>query len=172
MTEAATETIEDVDAAPTAEGAGDEERISGEVKWFDVKKGFGFIAGPKNEDVFVHFSAITGGGFRALKDGEAVTYVMSQGDKGLNALDVQRVTPPEDASPKPAKQPQEQGNPGKKSRRKRRGDKGETSDRQRDSHASSEPREYFPDEKPTTVGKREELNYEGLRDDDEGGYVG
>ncbi|MDB5354004.1 MAG: cspLA, partial [Phycisphaerales bacterium] len=43
---------------------------SGQVKWFDSKKGFGFILGPQGQDVFVHFSSIDGDGFRSLKDGE------------------------------------------------------------------------------------------------------
>ena len=45
---------------------------TGTVKWFDTKKGFGFIIGPEGQDVFVHFSSIEGDGFRSLKDGEAV----------------------------------------------------------------------------------------------------
>ena len=48
---------------------------TGEVKWFDNKKGFGFIVGEdQNQDVFVHYSAIEGEGFRSLKDGEKVEY--------------------------------------------------------------------------------------------------
>ena len=46
------------------------------VKWFDPKKGFGFIEGPSGHDVFVHFSQIRGEGFRSLKDGEEVEYVI------------------------------------------------------------------------------------------------
>ena len=66
--------------------------ISGQVKWFDSKKGFGFIVGPEGQDVFVHFSSIEGCGFRSLKDGEAVEYEMVQGDKGLSAQKVMRLT--------------------------------------------------------------------------------
>ncbi len=80
---------------------GDEERVEGEVKWFDVKKGFGFIGGPEGEDVFVHFSAIGGNGFRTLKDGEPVSYSMSRGDKGFHAIDVRRLDPPEPSEKKP-----------------------------------------------------------------------
>lgn len=66
---------------------------SGQVKWFDSKKGFGFIIGPEGQDVFVHFSSILGDGFRTLKDGEAVEYELVQGDKGLSALNVKRLAP-------------------------------------------------------------------------------
>lgn len=65
--------------------------IQGEVKWFDPKKGYGFIVGPEGQDVFVHFSQILGDGFRSLKDGEQVEYNLSEGNKGLQASDVQRV---------------------------------------------------------------------------------
>ena len=61
------------------------------VKWFDPKKGFGFIEGPAGHDVFVHFSQIRGEGFRSLKDGEEVEYELVEGDKGMQAQDVQRV---------------------------------------------------------------------------------
>jgi CspA family cold shock protein len=67
------------------------------VKWFDTKKGFGFIVGPEGQDVFVHFSSIEGDGFRSLKDGETVDYDMAQGAKGFSASHVKRgiaATPP------------------------------------------------------------------------------
>ena len=54
--------------------------IHGQVKWFDPKKGYGFIVGPEGQDVFVHFSQILGDGFRSLKDGEAVDYELVEGD--------------------------------------------------------------------------------------------
>ncbi len=63
---------------------------TGNVKWFDSKKGFGFILSPEGKDVFVHFSSIEGDGFRSLKDGEAVNYEQIQGDKGLLAQHVKR----------------------------------------------------------------------------------
>ena len=65
--------------------------IQGEVKWFDPKKGYGFIVGPEHQDVFVHFSQILGDGFRSLKDGEQVEYELVEGEKGLQAKDVKRV---------------------------------------------------------------------------------
>jgi CspA family cold shock protein len=63
---------------------------SGTVKWFDSKKGFGFIVGDEGQDVFVHFSVIEGDGFRSLKDGEPVTYEVERGAKGLLAKSVRR----------------------------------------------------------------------------------
>jgi CspA family cold shock protein len=66
---------------------------TGSVKWFDSKKGFGFIVNPEGKDVFVHFSVIDGDGFRSLKDGEQVEYEESQGEKGLLAKTVKRLEP-------------------------------------------------------------------------------
>ncbi len=63
----------------------------GNVKWFDSKKGFGFIISPDGKDVFVHFTSIEGNGFRSLKDGEAVDYEQVQGEKGLLAQHVRRL---------------------------------------------------------------------------------
>ena len=70
------------------------DRLNGSVKWFDAKKGFGFIVGPQGEDVFVHFSSIESDGFRALKDGEPVEYELIRGDKGLSAKAVRKVNQP------------------------------------------------------------------------------
>jgi CspA family cold shock protein len=64
--------------------------MRGQVKWFDPKKGFGFIVGPAGQDVFVHFSQIEGDGFRSLKDGEDVEYDLIEGDKGFSAQTVRR----------------------------------------------------------------------------------
>jgi cold shock protein len=64
---------------------------TGTVKWFDSKKGFGFILNSEGKDVFVHFSCIEGDGFRALKDGEAVEYEPAEGAKGLQAKTVRRL---------------------------------------------------------------------------------
>ena len=63
-------------------------RTSGNVKWFNDAKGFGFITSENGEDVFVHFSAIQGGGFRSLREGAAVEFDVTQGPKGLQASNV------------------------------------------------------------------------------------
>jgi CspA family cold shock protein len=63
---------------------------TGTVKWFNDAKGFGFIERESGEDVFVHFSAITGDGFRTLTEGEKVTFEIVQGPKGLQAANVSR----------------------------------------------------------------------------------
>jgi cold shock protein len=63
---------------------------TGTVKWFDAKKGFGFIVNSDGKDVFVHFSCIQGEGFRSLKDGEVVYYDQIEGAKGLMAQNVKR----------------------------------------------------------------------------------
>ena len=63
---------------------------TGKVKWFDSKKGYGFIIGEEGQDVFVHYTSITGDGFRVLKDGEQVDYEMVKGDKGYQARNVVR----------------------------------------------------------------------------------
>lgn len=65
--------------------------MTGKVKWFDVKKGFGFIINPDGKDVFVHFSVIEAEGFRVLKDGEEVEYEEVAGPKGLSATTVRRL---------------------------------------------------------------------------------
>ena len=61
---------------------------TGTVKWFDAKKGFGFIEGQDGEDVFVHFRSIKSEGFRSLKDGQEVEFDIEEGDKGLQAANV------------------------------------------------------------------------------------
>lgn len=63
---------------------------NGKVKWFDPKKGYGFILGDEGQDVFVHYTSIIGDGFRALKDGETVGYELIKGEKGFQARNVQR----------------------------------------------------------------------------------
>jgi CspA family cold shock protein len=66
---------------------------SGKVKWFDNKKGFGFIAQESGQDVFVHHSSIVGQGFKTLNEGEVVDFDVIQSDKGLKAQNVQRKQP-------------------------------------------------------------------------------
>jgi CspA family cold shock protein len=63
---------------------------TGKVKWFDPKKGYGFILGQEGQDVFVHYSSIVGEGFRALKDGETVSYELVKTEKGDQARQVAR----------------------------------------------------------------------------------
>ncbi len=60
----------------------------GKVKWFNESKGYGFIKQDNGEDVFVHFSAIKGEGFKTLKEGQEVEFDVKQGDKGLQAVNV------------------------------------------------------------------------------------
>ena len=64
------------------------DRVTGTVKWFSRKKGYGFISQPNGPDVFVHFSAIEGDGFRNLEEGQQVEFSIEQGPKGLQAADV------------------------------------------------------------------------------------
>jgi CspA family cold shock protein len=65
--------------------------IRGTVKWFNEAKGFGFIAQEGGEDVFVHFSAIEGDGFKSLADGDHVEFNVARGPKGLSAANVRKV---------------------------------------------------------------------------------
>ncbi|MGD2118719.1 MAG: cold shock domain-containing protein [Chromatiales bacterium] len=62
--------------------------VSGVVKWFNDKKGFGFIEQENGPDVFVHFRAIQGDGYRSLKDGQAVKFEVTDGAKGPQAENV------------------------------------------------------------------------------------
>jgi len=64
--------------------------VTGAVKWFDPRKGFGFIVGPEGQDIFVHFTVIEGDGFRVLKDGASVVYDAEQNEKGWRATRVHR----------------------------------------------------------------------------------
>ena len=64
------------------------ERTTGTVKWFNGSKGYGFIEREEGADVFVHFSAIQGDGFRNLEEGQKVEFNVEQGQKGLQATNV------------------------------------------------------------------------------------
>ncbi|MCR5666164.1 MAG: cold shock domain-containing protein [Eubacterium sp.] len=64
----------------------------GTVKWFNAKKGYGFITDESGEEVFVHFSALNMDGYKELKDGETVEFEVINGEKGPQAANVSRVT--------------------------------------------------------------------------------
>jgi CspA family cold shock protein len=64
------------------------DRETGTVKWFDNAKGYGFIERPESEDVFVHYRSIRGEGFKTLQEGQAVSFNVVKGQKGLQAEDV------------------------------------------------------------------------------------
>ncbi|WP_300457719.1 cold-shock protein [Desulfobacula sp.] len=65
--------------------------VEGTIKWFNSKKGFGFIEQETGDDVFVHFSAIEMSGFRTLSEGERVQFELEENDKGLSAKKVLKV---------------------------------------------------------------------------------
>jgi len=67
------------------------ERLTGVVKWFNAQKGYGFIQPENGPDVFVHYSAISGSGYRNLEEGERVEFSITEGPKGPQAADVQRI---------------------------------------------------------------------------------
>lgn len=64
------------------------QRESGTVKWFDSNKGYGFITRSMGEDIFVHFRSIRGNGYRSLHEGQAVEFIVTDGDKGPQAEDI------------------------------------------------------------------------------------
>lgn len=63
----------------------------GTVKWFNAEKGFGFIERENGDDVFVHFSAVEGEGFKSLEDGQAVEFDVEEGDRGPQAANVRKI---------------------------------------------------------------------------------
>ncbi len=65
--------------------------VNGTVKWFSDQKGYGFIEQEDGPDVFVHFSAISGSGFKTLAEGDRVTFDVEQGAKGPAAINVQKL---------------------------------------------------------------------------------
>ncbi|MBR2258692.1 MAG: cold-shock protein [Blautia sp.] len=64
---------------------------TGHVKWFNAEKGYGFISGDDGKEVFVHFSAINGEGFKSLDEGQAVSYDLTEGARGLQAANVTKL---------------------------------------------------------------------------------
>ncbi|GAB6431629.1 cold shock-like protein CspB [Bacillus cereus] len=64
--------------------------LQGKVKWFNAEKGFGFIETDGHDDVFVHFSAIQGDGFKSLEEGQEVTFEIVEGNRGPQAANVQK----------------------------------------------------------------------------------
>ncbi len=65
--------------------------VTGTVKWFNADKGYGFIEQENGQDVFVHFRAIVGDGYKTLQEGQQVSFEVSQGEKGLQAENVSPV---------------------------------------------------------------------------------
>ena len=65
--------------------------VQGTVKWFNAKKGYGFISDEQGNDVFVHFSALNMDGFKELKDGERVEFEVTEGEKGPQVANVSRI---------------------------------------------------------------------------------
>ncbi|MBO0419158.1 MULTISPECIES: cold-shock protein [Vagococcus] len=63
---------------------------NGTVKWFNAEKGFGFITQEDGTDVFAHFSAIQGEGFKTLEEGQAVTFDVEEGQRGLQATNIEK----------------------------------------------------------------------------------
>lgn len=67
------------------------DRVTGTVKWFNEKKGFGFIAQENGPDVFAHFSAIQGSGFKTLAEGQRVSFILGNGQKGPQAEQIEAI---------------------------------------------------------------------------------
>ncbi len=86
--EAEEEDVTEVEAEESGEAEEAGEKIEGTVKWFSNPKGYGFISREGGEDVFVHYSAIQGSGFRSLSAGERVEFIVKASDKGPRAAQV------------------------------------------------------------------------------------
>ena len=67
------------------------DRITGTIKWFNARKGYGFIGREGGEDVFVHYSAITIDGYRSLSEGQQVEFSVEEGPKGVQATKVESI---------------------------------------------------------------------------------
>jgi CspA family cold shock protein len=65
--------------------------LTGTVKWFSPQKGYGFIDQGNGEDLFCHFSAIRGDGFKSLDEGDQVTFEIEEGEKGPSAINIQKL---------------------------------------------------------------------------------
>ncbi|WP_213818523.1 cold-shock protein [Garciella nitratireducens] len=63
--------------------------MTGTVKWFNSEKGYGFITGEDGKDIFAHYSQINGSGFKTLEEGQKVTFSVAQGQKGLQAENIE-----------------------------------------------------------------------------------
>ncbi|MCB9844551.1 MAG: cold shock domain-containing protein [Phycisphaeraceae bacterium] len=84
-----------VQEPPVSDQAKKLDNVEGTVKWFDPRKGYGFIIGPEGQDIFVHYTAIAGEGFRALQDGISVKYSAELTPTGWKATSVARTEPAE-----------------------------------------------------------------------------
>jgi CspA family cold shock protein len=72
-------------------GSTNEDAETGTVKWFNIKKGYGFITRDSGDDVFVHYRNIVGDGRRSISDGQRVSFIVVDGDKGLQADEVETI---------------------------------------------------------------------------------
>lgn len=71
----------------------------GKVKWFNARKGYGFIAGEDGQDIFVHYASISSEGYKTLNEGQDVSYDVVKGEKGLRAENVVPVSPGNEHAP-------------------------------------------------------------------------